>query len=67
MIMAELTNQEQRGVLFWFTTDGQEHAMHGHFHLMGGKVVARKFRGRNQYHLTDVDSIDDFRLVGKVK
>ena len=62
--MAELTNTEQRGVLFWFTADGQEHALHGHFYLMGNKVVARKFRGRNQYYLTDLDSVDDFRLSG---
>jgi hypothetical protein len=63
--MAELTNTEQRGVLFWFTADGQEHALHGYFYLMGNKVVARKFRGRNQYHLTDASCVDDFRLVNK--
>jgi hypothetical protein len=63
--MAELTNQEQRGVIFWFTADGEEHVMHGHFHLMGDKVVARKFRGRNHYHLTDLESVDDFRPVYK--
>lgn len=63
--MAELTNLEQRGVLYWFTPDGEEHALHGHFYLMGQKVVARKFRGRNYFHLTDVDAVDEFRLVNK--
>jgi hypothetical protein len=32
---------------------------------MGDKVVARKFRGRNHYHLTDLESVDDFRPVYK--
>lgn len=63
--MAELTNFEQRGVLYWFTSDGEEHALHGHFYLMGQKVVARKFHGRNYFHLTDLNAVDDFRLVNK--
>lgn len=65
--MNQLTNQEQRGILVWLTSDGQDHKMHGYFYLMGTKVVARKFRGRNQYHLTDVDSVHNFELVKEVK
>jgi hypothetical protein len=65
--MTELTNQEQRGILVWFTSDGQNHKMNGYFYLMGAKVVARKFRSRNQYHLTDIDSVHSFELVKKVK
>jgi hypothetical protein len=63
--MAQLTNFEQHGVLFWFTSDGKEHALNGYFYLMGDKVVARKFRGRNYFHLTEINSVGDFRLVNK--
>ena len=61
--MTALTSVEQQGVLFWFTSDGKQDTLRGHFYLMGDKVVARKFRGRNYFHLTDVDSVYDFRLL----
>ena len=59
--MTTLTSVEQHGVLFWFTSDGKQDALRGHFYLMGEKVVARKFRGRNYFHLTDVHSVSEFR------
>lgn len=59
--MSALTSVEQQGVLFWFTSDGKQDTLRGHFYLMGEKVVARKFRGRNYFHLTDVYSVSEFR------
>ena len=63
--MSALTNFDQQGVLFWFTSDGKQHTLRGHFYLMGEKVVARKFRGRNYFHLTDVHFVSEFQPLNK--
>lgn len=60
---SELSIHAKRGILSWISSDGQAQSMNGSFYLIGSKVIARKFRGRNYFHLTDINSVHEFQEV----
>jgi hypothetical protein len=58
--MSALTGQVQSGKLFYTITGNTLEVMVGDFYLDGDKVIARKYRGRNTYHLTNTNSVIGF-------
>jgi hypothetical protein len=59
--MTNLTTHSQAGKLFYTLTGFTLETMEGHFYLDGNKVIARKYRGRNMWYLTDLASVVAFK------
>ena len=55
-----LTNHAQRGTLIYQNPDFTFTITEGWFHLQGNTVVMRKIRGRNQFQLCNITSVDEF-------
>lgn len=55
-----LTNHAQRGTLTYQNPDFTFTITEGWFHLQGNTVVMRKIRGRNQFQLCNITSVDEF-------
>lgn len=58
-LLAHYGQYGQTGTLIYVIGE-QEHSMRGEFHLTDQGVIARKYRGRNTFHLCSLASVIGF-------
>lgn len=52
-----LTHLHETHATVWYTVGDNDKVFEGWLTLNGNRVVARKLRGRNRFHLTNINNI----------